>query len=399
MKNKRKTLFKSCLRKLLEERRYLSTVYGNNFEMNLKGNQADELTYKIDEYFDKASVTFLSEWFFDEKIHNFTSFKKKPLKINPVIPTQYAFPDTNLQLNTLIENFHIQEGLPRGSFVAFISEGSTPIIAAITLFAKKMGFDEILSVFPLYFTIHKMCGILNTKISPCNDSLTYQDGIGLHLPKKKSFLFITDPIWSIGRHHSQLIFKQLAEWQKKTGSIIFVDASFSYMDWIEPIKKEPATIFDPELTFRLICPTKSLCLHGIRFSYLLCPAKFSKEIAQILNSSIGSSCYYSHFFRKRLFLEMIKNKPNPVGVFASQRYHILEKFLSMNNIDHIKPTCGFFMYADLDQFLRKKGIRHHYYWLKNEALDIWDMKYKNFAKINLIAREETFNSLIKGISI
>jgi len=379
-------------------KKYKEKVFNNNFEMDIPGEQIDEFDYSVEDCFDKKKIIFLSEWIFDKKIHQYTSFNNDLFKIKPIIPVQYAFPDTNRKLNTAIEKFHVKEGLPKDSFTVFISEGSTPMIASIILFAKKIGFNKIHSFFPLYFTIHKMCDVINLDILPCNDDFACLDSVKLSLPKHKSFLFITDPIWSIGRHCSDKVLKQLADWQKKTGSIIFVDNSFSYMDWNRSIKKEPSVVLDPNLTLRLVCPTKSLCLHGLRFSYLLCPKKFSKEIARISIANTGSSCYFGHILREKLFNKMIQKKPNPVGLFASERYRILEKVFLENNIKHIVPNCGFFMFVDLDSILKKNKIRNKYYWLNNAAIDVLNPKYRGYAKLNLIARNKLIKSLIKDLS-
>ena len=377
---------------------YREWVFESNFEMDVSGGQIDEFDYSVDEYFDKNKINFLSEWFFDKKTHQYTGFDKKPFEVKPNIPLQYVFPDTNRKLNASIEEFHIKEGLPKDSFTVFISEGSTSMIAAMVLFAKKKSFKKIYSIFPLYFTIHKMCDAIDMDILLCNNDFACFENTKLNLPEQKSFLFITDPIWSIGRHYSDEIFDQLAKWQKKTSSIIFIDGSFSYMDWNTSIKKEPSVVLDSNLTLRLVCPTKALCLHGLRFSYLLCPIEFSKEVARISIANTGSSCYFGYLQRERLFNKMIEKKPNPVGLFASKRYQALkDKFLE-NNIEHIIPDCGFFMFANLDKVLRKKKVRHKYYWLNNAAIDVLNPKYKGYAKINLIARDKIIKSLIRDLS-
>lgn len=375
-------------------RNYMKKIYNNNFNIDKIIN---ELTYEVDKKIDKSKKIFLSEWFFDKKINEYTGFKEVPLKIPTKIPLQYNFPDMDQNLNSRIKKFHIKEGLPEESFVVFNTEGSTPMITSIILFALQLGFKKIYSIFPLYFNIFKLCDILKMSVIPCNTDLTYEKA-GLSLPSKKSFLILTDPIWVIGRHHSLEVFKQLREWQDKTGSVIFVDGSFSYTDWYTPIKKEPSIILNPYLTFRIICPTKALCLHGLRFSYLLCPTKFSKEIARISCSNIGSSCYFSHIQRKRLFSEMVKKNLNPVGRFASDRFKILNEKLLKNDVEFIEPNCGFFMYANLDKFMKKKRIRYKYIWLSNWAVDIPNRKYKSYAKINLISRKNTFDNLIKDLS-
>jgi len=373
----------------------MKEVYERNFQ---PCEDIDEFTYEIDKEVDTSKRVFLSEWFFDEKIHKYTGLKYKHLRFKPKIPTQYSFPDTNQRLNNAIKKFHIKEGLPEDSFVVFNSEGSTPMITSIILFASQLRLKKIYSVFPLYFNLFKLCDAVNIDIVHCNSDLTCEGKEELSLPNKRSFLIITDPIWVIGRHHPIEIFKQLREWQDKTGSIIFVDGSFSYMDWYTSKKIEPSRILNPYLTFRLICPTKALCLHGLRFSYLLCPAKFSREIARISCSNIGSGCYFSHAQREKIFNEMIKDKPNPVGVFSSERFNLIKEKLEKNNIEYITPECGFFFYANIDSYIKKKGLNKKYLWLDNIALDIPNKKYKGYAKINLISRERTFKEFLKDLS-
>lgn len=376
---------------------YRTEVFERNFEMDSEMEGLDEFTYSIEDYFEEHSIEFLSEWVFDERVHEYTKFKDMPLQIGLRIPTQYTFPDSDQTLNKAIEEFHVEEGLPRDSFIVFNTEGSTPMISSVILWAYKMGFKKIYSIFPLYFTIHKMCDVLEMDILPCNTDLTHDNFGELSLPHHKSFLIITDPIWITGRHHSTDVFKQLAEWQNETASVVFVDASFSYMDWGTPVKKEPAILLNPNLTMRLVCPTKSLCLQGIRFSYLLCPEAFSKEIARITVANIGSSCFFSHSLRKRLFTEMVKPEPNPVGVFASERYDLLKDLYDEKGLDYIVPDCGFFMFAHLGEYFKKKGIRKNYFWISRIALDILNPKYEGWAKINLVSREKTIKTLIRDL--
>lgn len=398
MKDIKKFIAKHQALLIKNNHQYKKSVYENNFEMDVQKDVVDEFTYSVDEYFDKASVNFLSEWFFDEEVHRYTSFNKNPFRVDPMVPTEYAFPDTNTKLNSAIESFHIKEGLPKGSFVVFISEGSTPMIAAMILFAKQLGLKKIFSIWPAYFTVHKMCDVIGMDLVPCNNDLACFEQTKLCLPNQKSFLLVTDPIWSIGRNYSETVYKQLARWQKRTGSIIFIDGSFSYMRWYHPVGREPAVMLEPELTLRLVCPTKALCVHGLRFSYLLCPKAFSKEVARVSIANTGSSCYFGYLQRERLFQEMTKKRINPIGFFCAQRFEILKKAFIKNKIEYINPDCGFFMYANLDKVLRKKGVRHRYYWLNNKALDIWNPKYKGYAKINLAARKKIIESLIKDLS-
>ena len=250
------------------ELKYLKDVYENNFEIGDGEKRIDEGTYEVDKAYDSSGIVFLSEWFFDEEVHQYTKIQKDLFLSKEIIPTQYNFPDSNQELNSKIKEFHIKEGFECHDSEIFITEGSTPMIASIVIYAKALGFTRIYSVTPLYFTIFKVAELVNIPITPLNQRLTLLD-YHIDLPKEKSILFITDPIWSVGRHHPREIIKQLRHWQEETGSLIFVDGSFSYTDWFTKQKTEQAALLNPDLTFRLICPTKTLCLNGLRFSYLI----------------------------------------------------------------------------------------------------------------------------------
>lgn len=373
-------------------------VIDSNFNMKTPGGIIDSSETNVEKAFAKQKIYFLSEWFFDESIHDFTNFTKKPLEFPLKIPTQYSFPDSDRELRKKAIEFHVSEGLEEGTFKIMETEGSTPMISSLLLFAKKEGFNKIYGITPLYFTIYKICDCLGLEVEECNLDLTYDRCEGLNLPNKKSFLIITDPIWVIGRHHCLDVFKKLKLWQEKTGSIIFVDGSFSYMDWDKEDKKEPSTILNPEKTFRLVCPTKTLGLNGLRYSYLICPNEFSREMNEITCANIGASCFFSNSLRKRMFEEMIKKRTNPIGDFCSKRFGKIEKKLKKHKIPYIKPNCGFFFYADIEDFFKKKGIDKKYFWLNNLAVDIFNKKYEGYAKISLISKKTTFNELLKDLS-
>ena len=187
--------------------------------------------------------------------------------------------------------------------------------------------------------------------------------------------------------------KKLKKWQEKTGSLIFVDGSFAYTDWYTKEHKEPSSILDPELTFRLICPTKTLALNGLRFSYLICPEEHIRELSRITSSTIGSSSHYSFVLRPMMFEKMVANKTNPVGEFSKERFWELKELFKENKIDYFKPDCGFFMFANIKNFLERNDLFSKYMWIPNKGLDIFDKKLSGYAKLNLIMRGDSFNQL------
>jgi len=51
--------------------------------------------------------------------------------------------------------------------------------------------------------------------------------------------------------------------------VVVVDGTFQYLQWAWPERCERTSTLLRERTIRLVCPTKSLALHGIRFACLL----------------------------------------------------------------------------------------------------------------------------------
>jgi hypothetical protein len=56
------------------------------------------------------------------------------------------------------------------------------------------------------------------------------------------------------------------------------------------------------------------------------------------------------------------------------------------------------MFADLENFFRKKGLLDKYMWIPNSGLDIFDKKYSGYIKVNLIMREKSFTKLKEDLS-
>lgn len=359
----------------------------------IKNNYSEKVWKKELVRSKKKNILYLSDFFIDSEINKYSNLNKHTFKIREEIPRQYIFPDTS-ELISMIKKFHIAQGLPKSSFKVFETEGSTPMITTIILFARELGFKKIYSISPLYFNIHRICNALDMKIIPCNNDLTYEEGYSLKLPEKKSFLFITDPIWAIGRHHSKSLLEKLRKWQDKTKSLIFVDSSFDYTDWPGTQNSNLIKILNKCYTFRLICPTKVLGLHGVRFSYLLCPNKYFDELNTLSYSSIGPTGYFYKNLRKKIFKKMISSKTSPIATLASKRYNLIKKVLIEKDIPFIIPNCGVYLFAKIVPSIRKNK---YYFWLHQIGVDIPFKKYSKYTKINLVMKRSKFNKLLNDL--
>lgn len=338
---------------------------------------------------------YLSDYFIDSEINQYKFSNKLRFDFDFKIPRQYSFPDSS-NLNSRISDFHIKRGLKKGSFKIFESEGSTPMIATMVLLARELGFKKIYSISPLYFSVHRICSSLDIEIIPCNNDLTHEEKYILKLPKKKSILFLTDPIWAIGRHHSNKLFIDLKRWQEKTNSLIFVDSSFDYTDWIKR-DLELTQKLDPQKTFRLICPTKVLGLHGLRFSYLICPSKYAKRLNSLSFSSIGPTSYFYSSIRKKIFNEIDLFKKSPMAKLAEKRFSKIRSVLIKKEISFINPTCGVYLFAKIRHLLEKKDSLNKYSCIAPIGVDIPFKKYSGYTKINLLMRKLKFNKFLEDL--
>ncbi len=341
-------------------------------------------------------TTFLSDYYIDPRINKYDNLDKNFFKLKNETARQYFFTDSK-ELITLIKNFHISKGLPKGSFEIFESDGSTPMITTMILFARELGFKKIYSISPVYFNIHRICNSIGTEIVPCNNNLTHEEKYVLNLPRKKSFLFLTDPIWIIGRHHSKYLFIKLKEWQKKTKSLIFLDSSFDYTDWSNINKSNLTNMLDHNYTFRLYCPTKSTGLHGVRFAYLICPKKYYPNLNTLTFSTLGSTNYLCTGLKKRIFKKMVNSKISPMAAFAEERFNRLKKILEEKKIDFIHPECGVYLFAKIAPFFKNNKRLKDYSWLNQIGMDVPFEEYRGYSKINLVMRNSKFNKLLEDI--
>jgi len=342
---------------------------------------------------------YLSNFFVDKDILKYHQIDEAFFNFPSKFPLQYVFPDTR-NLEEKIKKFHEKEGYEKEKFKVFVADGSTPLLSALIFFAKSLGFNQISSIFPLYFNIHKLCDSLNISIVPVNDCLTYEGDFKLLLPKKKSILLLTDPIWCVGRRQSEKTYDLLAKWQNKTKSLIIIDSSFDYTCF-DSIKGERKNFqrLNPTNTIRLISPTKSLGILGTRFSYLLVPKKYSDEINILTCSSIGPTSEYAEALREKLFdyfLLKIKNK-TPLASFSEERYKKIKPLLDAKGIKYVPPTCCSYLFAELVPYLQKNGKLEKYSYLDFWSVDIPLTEYQNYIKINLLMKGENFKELLRDL--
>ena len=141
----------------------------------------------------------------------------------------------------------------------------------------------------------------------------------------RSVLLLSDPIWFAGRRLTESQIVAIAKWQKKTGSLVFVDGSFQYTQW-DGTRREHTAMLDANLTFRLISPTKSLAIPAFRFAYLILPSQFHKQLLFLYESMMGGANFSDVAFARQA-LNVLADSPGnrPLTDFFNETYTQLIK--------------------------------------------------------------------------
>jgi len=321
---------------------------------------------------DEKGKVFISDWYcYHPFIEEFTD----GIEITSQQKQDYVFYSDDEELASLISQMHkkfdkksynISEILP--------GDGSTPFISAFCLWLLKNDIKEVYYVPPMYYTFYYFLEIFKIKAKPVSGQQVYEKNVSLNLPQKTTVLIICDPVWYVGQSIKKDFIKQIDKWQKQTKSFIFVDGSFQYMQWSNN-RYEETSIFDNEYTFRLICATKFLALHGYRFSYLLLPSKFYEEMLYLYANNVGSTNAYNPVFAKKAISIMLQKNSNiKLTKFIKSIYNEL---ISNNSVQtEITPNCGYFMFGEviknIDTF---HSMTQEYFEQK---------KYPNYARINIL---------------
>lgn len=326
-----------------------------------------------------AGRIFVSDWYCDHPYGK----KYLPPKLFADISKQdllyYCFQNDTDTIHKEIIKFHQKsDGVTFQKKEIYIGAGMTALITAQVILMKSKGIDTFYYTKPMYYTFYYLAKILNIKLIPVCDIPLNKTGVALNLPDKKVCLVICDPLWYMGRSIVPEYIKQIKRWQHHTGSFVIVDGAFQYMKWDIHDRFEPTSQLERELTFRSICPTKALVIHGIRFSYTILPSRFQENMRYAYANSFGSSCVYSHKAALRIMeilnspmsngdvLKYIKDRyryyiergvfADPIG--ANTTYFIFVKMFS-DNSRYIVMDQDFFDTTNYPGFVRFNLLLPH----------------------------------------
>jgi aspartate/methionine/tyrosine aminotransferase len=332
----------------------------------------EELAFELD---DGDQGHFLSGWQCDNPcVSEFLSAIKE--RANHIDYRKYRYFDEDDELSSTIRKIHASfDGVcPQGVLCA---SGSTLLLYSFVTYLKRIGISRVHYIPPIYFTLHMAFELYGINASPVSAQQPFEKGFSMTLPEEAgSVIFLTDPIWYTGTQYSSDIIEEIVAWQKRNSSLVFVDGSLQYLPWNGIVHENTAKL-DPSYTFRLVCPSKQLAVHGYRFSYLLLPSSHERSMAWTYANIAGSAAADSIAFAHEAVAAVLdRSIPDNLIKIATNRHKYLRKSGIIES--DICPVCGYFVFEKINVALPEGYVMldGKYFSLSN---------YLGHTKINLLS--------------
>ncbi|GAA2678562.1 aminotransferase class I/II-fold pyridoxal phosphate-dependent enzyme [Actinoplanes palleronii] len=259
-------------------------------------------------------------------------------------------------LATLIQDFHANaDGIEIAPNSIYMTNGSSPLLLTIFLFAQAQGITEIFYVPPIYYSCYYFAQRLGIRLTPISTMPLHGDA-DLRLPTERSTLLFCDPIWMAGTKVHEKHFDRIRDWQADTGSLVFVDGTFQYTQWDQPRAPEQTSRLLPDLTVRLVCPTKSLAVHGVRFAYLIYPERFKEDIRYPCSNITGSTSTIGYLQAVAIMKALNSAEGNALltGHIARQHRRLLSDGLI--GPEMATPNASYFTFAVVGDNIRRECL-------------------------------------------
>ncbi|MEV0561442.1 aminotransferase class I/II-fold pyridoxal phosphate-dependent enzyme [Dactylosporangium sp. NPDC050588] len=221
--------------------------------------------------------------------------------------------------------------------------GSTSFLTTLLMFQYLKGVREVAYLPPVYYNAAWWMRTLGFSVRRVASDVDFAEEVDLALPTGRSLLWLTDPVWFAGIPVRAGTVDVIADWQNKTGSTVIVDGTFQHMDW-HGRRPEMTSRLDPDLTFRLICPTKTLGLHGFRFAYAIVPERHYMDFTELHGRLHGAPGLADRRFAHRAVQVLASDEGAlPLMTFAQDRYRRLWSARAVTQA--VEPSCGYFLFA------------------------------------------------------
>lgn len=221
--------------------------------------------------------------------------------------------------------------------------GATSFLTTLLMYQFLDGVSELAYLPPVYYNAGWWIRKLGFAVRRVASDVDFAEDVCLTLPSGRCLLWLTDPVWFAGVPVRHETVNAIAAWQHRTGSTVIVDGTFQYMGW-DGASPEATEWLDPDLTFRLVCPTKTLALHGFRFAYAIVPEQHASAFAELHGRLHGAAGLTDRRFAHRAVAVLgTDDGALPLMSFARTRYLRLRATGAVP--DAIEPFSGYFAFG------------------------------------------------------
>jgi aspartate/methionine/tyrosine aminotransferase len=295
--------------------------------------------------------------------------------------TKYAYMESDKELANKVVRLHgdLDGVVPQAAFCAAC--GGTSVLFALCYWLCRSEIAEIYYIPPIYFTLLNGLRQFKIRARPLSRFHSFEKEFRLALPEKECVLFIADPVWYAGIPVPEQIIDEIAAWQHKTGSLVFVDGSFQYMRWDNVVYERTASL-DPARTIRLVSPTKSLVVHGYRFAYALIPSEIKPRFSNSYTNICGSAAADNISFAYEAVEAMATRKlTNSLIYRASHRHKKLREAGVIES--ELSPCAGYFVFERVSTQTPDDN-------LKMEGQYFGQPRFPKYTRLNLLSTKFHF---------
>jgi aspartate/methionine/tyrosine aminotransferase len=291
----------------------------------------------------------------------------------------YRFLSDMTDLDNKIISFHkTRENVCLNSERLLVTGGASNAILTLSCWIASSGIKTVYVVTPVYQTFFYFLNMFGVEIVVIDFNVLQDNASLIKLPQTKTCLIISDPTWIAGKSLSYDVVDIIRSWQESTGSYVIMDGAFSFTKWRTPNYAESASTLDPELTIRLICPTKAVALHGVRFAYIICPQGQRENFRFPSSNAAGANSAFDRVCALRIMDVM--NDPESNSLLCSYIQTLFASIIETNLMGELAapPECTYFVFAKLsDQFAQM------YLTMNNRYFQIPRMD--GYCRINLLS--------------
>lgn len=256
---------------------------------------------------------------------------------------RYSYFDAHVNLaRTILEHHEHIDGVRPEAVLCGC--GTTSLLFTWATYLQSIGVSEVYYLPPLYISLHTALERYGIRAIALTTKQAYESSYEIDLPNEPgATLLLTDPVWYAGTRVPAEVVTRIGEWQRRSSARVFVDGTLQYLPW-SGNRSEATAKLDPSLTFRLVCPSKQLCVHGYRFSYMLVPSAHLRGLSWTYTNAFGPAPADSIAFALEAIPALGKNRiPRQLMTRASARYRRLLLAGAIESI--LSPDCGYFVFA------------------------------------------------------